>query len=65
MRIWIDKQVGSHYHKEDCSMAKDPHYHYGPVERRIRKYGPTLSKIRCDGKFYYPCRCIYKEIFKL
>ena len=30
---WIDKQGGSHYHKEDCPMIKDGKY---PLTSRMR-----------------------------
>jgi hypothetical protein len=57
---WIDKQGGSHYHKENCEMVKDPHYHYEPIIRRRRKIDKRwrLERIRASGKYYMPCACI-------
>ena len=57
---WIDKQGGSHYHKEDCVMIKDPNYHYEPITRSKRRpdryWG--LQRILEDGKYYVPDACV-------
>ena len=62
---WIDKQGGSHYHKEDCVMVKDPRFHYEPVTRtkprKRDKQGYTLTRIREDGKYYSPCACMFER----
>lgn len=57
---WIDKQGGSHYHKETCEMVKDPHYHYEPIIRRWRQIDKHwgLERIREGGKYYMPCACV-------
>jgi hypothetical protein len=55
MKVWIDKQGGTHYHKEDCKMIGAP-YHYEPIERRLR--GNSLMGYRdiiVDGKRYSHC----------
>lgn len=56
---WIDKQGGSHYHKEDCPMIKDPKYHYKPITRtkprRPDKHGWGLTRIKEGGQYYMMC----------
>ena len=58
---WIDKQGGSHYHKEDCMMIKDPQFHYEPITRRKRRLFKNYDweRIRVDGKYYEPCACVF------
>jgi len=60
---WIDKQGGSHYHKEDCPMIKDPRYHYEPIIRRKRRPDKYwgLERIRVDGKYYMPDACVMER----
>jgi len=61
---WIDKQGGSHYHKEDCNMVKEPQYHYAPITRtKPRKKDRTwgLTPIKESGRYYYPCACMFKR----
>ncbi|KKN59254.1 hypothetical protein LCGC14_0543530 [marine sediment metagenome] len=62
---WIDKQGGSHYHKEDCVMVKEPRYHYEPITRtmpRIRNLdGYGMTRIREGGKYYNPCACMFER----
>lgn len=59
---WIDRQWGSHYHKEDCPMIKDPHYHYEPITRtkprKIDKNGWGLTRIKEGGEYYVACSCL-------
>ena len=55
MKVWIDKQGGTHYHKEDCPIILTelpPHLHYQAitignkvVERGLNIYpwGKTIS----------------------
>ena len=65
MKLWIDKQGGTHYHKEGCKIIQPPNlktlltqitFHYGPIERRLR--GNSLMGYRdiiVDGKRYSHC----------
>lgn len=57
MKVWVDKQGGTHYHKEDCGMTKDPKFHYEPVE-----VSEELVKLRrgilIHGQRYTPCACL-------
>ena len=60
---WIDKQGGSHYHKEGCKMI-EPRFHYEPITRtkprkNDREWG--LTRIREDGKYYMPCACMFES----
>lgn len=59
---WIDRQGGSHYHKEDCPMVKDPHYHYEPITRSLPRIhtldGWGLTRIKEGGKYYMACACL-------
>ena len=59
---WIDRQGGSHYHKEDCPMVKDPKFHYEPITRtkprKPEKHGWELTRIREGGKYYMACSCL-------
>lgn len=55
---WIDKRGGSHYHKCDCMMIKDPRFRYEKVERNHKRTKNNLfglNRIREDGKYYIPC----------
>ena len=61
MKVWIDKQGGTHYHKEGCKMIGAP-YHYEPFEHTIRKIPVRFRKmfgeyrnITIDHKRYMPC----------
>jgi hypothetical protein len=40
MKVWIDKQGGTHYHKADCKMIGKP-FRYEEIEHRVRTF--TLS----------------------
>ena len=64
MKVWIDKQGGTHYHKEGCPVTIPMQngvllaipMHYEPIERRLR--GNNLMGYRdiiVDGKRYSPC----------
>ena len=59
MKVWIDKQGGTHYHKEFCRMIT-PQYHYEPVEvsDTIIQH---LSDVRIDKQLYYPCPLCYRD----
>jgi len=67
MKVWVDKQGGSHFHSENCWMVKDPepHYHYESVEKRLRTYiafGRRMyHDIRVDGKTYRMCSCMMER----
>ena len=65
MKVWIDKQGGSHYHLYDCVMRADPMFHYEPVEKRLRPYTEfgrrMYHDIRVDGKTYRMCDCMIGE----
>ena len=67
MKVWIDKQGGTHYHKEDCEMLKPfpptdnkllarMQFHYEGIERQLRKdkFG-WWQDIIVDGKRYGMC----------
>jgi hypothetical protein len=58
MKVWIDKQGGTHYHKADCKMIEKP-YHYEEIEHKVRRLGMPYHKeygrIMVDKKLYYPC----------
>jgi hypothetical protein len=58
--FWIDKQGGSHYHREDCPMVKDPQFHYEPITRRKRRPDKEwgLERIREGGKYWIACACV-------
>ena len=66
MKVWIDKQGGTHFHKENCQIVKSPMFHYEPVEKRLRLYTEfghrMYHNIRVDGKLYSPCVCMIKEL---
>jgi hypothetical protein len=66
MKVWIDKQGGKHYHKEDCKIVAETKnikveqiFHYEPIEHQIRRYHLVYNKdytdIIVDGKRYHPC----------
>jgi hypothetical protein len=67
MKVWIDKQGGTHYHKKNCKMirpivnGKLPQikFHYKPIEHKVRRLGMPYHKeygrIMVDKKLYYPC----------
>ena len=59
MKVWIDKQGGTHYHKENCKMTQDPQFHYEPIKHKVRRLGMPVGKeygrIMIDKKLYYPC----------
>lgn len=60
MKVWIDKQGGRHYHKENCAMVKDTLFSYQPIEKRLRidakHCGRTFYRaIKVDGKVYHMC----------
>ena len=63
---WIDKQGGSHYHKEDCPMVKDPKFHYEPITRSLPRFlsldGWGLARIREGGKYYIACSCFLAKV---
>jgi len=61
MKVWIDKQGGTHYHKADCEMIGKPH-HYEEIEHQLRKIPAPYRKmfgiyanIVVDHKIYEPC----------
>jgi hypothetical protein len=63
IELWIDKQGGSHYHKSDCEMVKDPHFHYEPI-KRLAKFNRGIVYPRfivVDKKMYYPCACVSEK----
>jgi len=66
MKIWIDKQGGTHYHKADCKMIEPMprttgsltpiNFHYEEIEHRLR--GNSLMGYRdiiVDGLRYSSC----------
>ena len=63
MKIWIDKQGGTHYHKEGCPMIKPlPNsklppitYHYELIVRQIRLCNYGWRDIIVDGSRYSYC----------
>jgi hypothetical protein len=67
VKIWIDKQGGMHYHKENCKMiqpivkGKLPQikFHYEVIEHKVRRLGMPCHKeygrIMVDKKLYNPC----------
>ena len=63
MKIWIDKQGGRHYHKEDCPMVKEPVYHYEPIEVGEETAQIMAKGIYISGKTYMPCPGCFSEIF--
>lgn len=64
---WIDKQGGSHYHKEDCEhIRNNPQYHYEPITRtktrKPDKHGWGLTRIREDGNYYMACPACFGKM---
>lgn len=70
MKVWIDKQERTHYHKGGCPMIKPlPDsklppitYHYELIVRQIRrnKYG-ELQNIWVDGSRYIHCTLCFGD----
>ena len=65
MKVWIDKQGGTHYHKEGCKMTQDPKFHYEAIEHKVRRLGMPYHKeygrIMVDKKLYYPCPICFRD----
>ena len=72
MKVWIDKQGGMHYHREDCRMLKsipptktrlNPiQFHYEPIDRQLR--GNSLfgyKDIIVDGNHYSSCPICFEQ----
>ena len=65
MKVWIDKQGGTHYHKADCKMilpiknGRLPQiaFHYEEIEHRIRHFrcSKEYADIIVDGNRYWAC----------
>ena len=60
MKVWIDRQGGRHYHKENCVMVKEPRFSYQPIEKKLRidarRNGQLFYRdIKVDGKVYRMC----------
>lgn len=63
----IDKQGGSHYHREGCVMTTDPRFNYERIFRdRERTNIPIyrLTRVRESGKYYYPCPACFEAWFR-
>ena len=74
MKVWIDKNGGTHYHKEGCKMIQPPNlktlltqitFHYEPIEHKVRRLGMPYHKeygrIMVDKKLYYPCPICFRD----
>lgn len=55
MKIWIDKDGGNHYHREECRMIDRPSYE--ELERQLKSVGLSRewAAIKVDKRKYYPC----------
>jgi hypothetical protein len=64
MKVWIDKQGGTHYHKENCKMIGKP-FRYEEIEHRVRTFAPLFPheyrEIIVDNRRYHPCPMCFGE----